>query len=720
MSNQRTAGTTFDLVQDYSGSNAIFEANTPDLPDNPISVEEFYENTSGGQALSTDPYFVPGGPYIMHPITPKNEEPDIISQLGVSGNSYKTNQLNSQSSVSPLFKWMDPEVLEELQQQKDAAIRDEFAKDNIIVFGVDEMQQSDKLNPAKLCAQCNNYTEKLNTENSSLDALYTTFYNAGEVNLKGKTAGAFLDQCDNYCTIIECLQIANCCDIEDNSKLYNKLGNEYLDGEVIIPGRIEAINNWEQSIDNRNYCNGRADSCDDDDERAGWRSQAGYWQGMADSYYAEWERLTQLKEEFEDVNSFSKGLYKGNAPQLRSCAYQGMQLVGYAFEAGEYTMQSNVDEWKKSALQLKNTGLAEIAEKWKTDDGAWDMEALEAEISIEDPSVISKVEYLALGNAFESMDIEDKEKFVSLAFCVIDEEYQSATDTKLNISPVFQEMTEVYSENLNLHVDAMGKLPEEDQNKIFTYNLMYTYSYLQPFYIIDVMDMKGGEEGIDIRAKVDITQDGNNYKVKLYRDDIKFECPEFTLYGYTPILESPIDKEMELYAQKQRKDVWGDVIDSGKSVAVNVVIGKTAKYVEGKVLDSVPIIGTLYSVYKDYDSIRGAYDEASANNEAWTNIMAMDDMKDAAITYSMGGSVVATDGVVCVTSYTYSSGGINDAIESYNENHVDINYDAEELLHRIMVDPSYADQVRDSESDLYIALRGADDDKTGEQVHFDN
>ena len=98
----------------------------------------------------------------------------------------------------------------------------------------------------------------------------------------------------------------------------------------------------------------------------------------------------------------------------------------------------------------------------------------------------------------------------------------------------------------------------------------------------------------------------------------------------------------------------------------------------------------------------------------------MDDIKGAATAYNMGGSVIAADGVVCVTAYTYPTDDINVKINEYNQSHPNnqLNYNADEFLNQIVTDPNYADQFMNDYPDLYFELKGIGTVEAGETVHF--
>ena len=585
-----------------------------------------------------------------------------------------------------------------------------------------EMDCMSRLYQSKMKVQCRTYKTAWETDNEKLSELANTFSSSQtSIEMQGDTANNIWELFSDYCTIIQCMQMGIFFDLEDNNALYNKLGDVDLDGSVILHGIESARTNYSIECTARDNSISAAISTSDEDFSRWLWSEARRHGDLAHSYYDEWMHYEDLKREYEEINAFSMKFYLTGV-EYRTLAQEGMDILATAYDgSGNYVVPAGFAGWRTQFEEKNKVKLTEYASsKWKNENGEWDMEALEAEISIEDPSVISDEEYLALCYAFESMEIEDKEKFISMSFCVIDEDYQSATSTKLNISPVYQRMADIYKESLNINLNSDEEISSADENKIFSYNLLYTYTYIQPSYVINTMDMKGGKEGIDIRANVNIQQSGNDYTVQLYRDDIDFESPEYTLYGYSKNLDTTIEKEMNLYANKQRKDVWGDVRNEGGEILVGVVVGKAAGYVEDKVLDSVPIVNTLYDCYNDYDSLKKAYDDAQANNEAWSNIMTMSDIRSTAAAYNIGGSVIAADGVVCVTAYDYTGNGIELALDTYNERYEEnaIDYGTtEEFMHRVVYEADYAAEIRGND-DLYLLIKETGGSKEGETVHF--
>lgn len=687
---QRKAGTTFDFVQDYANQPIIMNSSEPvsSLPDSTML------EISGA-------LLAPDGTVLMQTQYSQDELSSVLSQLGLP-ESYVTNQLNSNSAGLSYLQSLNPEILGVIQNPSDEAIRAEF----VDAHYDGEMKETDKLNPAKLSAQCNSYTEKLNQENLSLDALYTAFYNASAVDLEGKTAGAFLDQCENYCIIIECLQIANCCDIEDNTKLYNTLGDIYLDGEVIIPGRIEAIENWNTCIDKRNTCNYLAGLTDDDDDRDRLHSEAGHWQRMADSYYAEWERLTKLKEEFEEVNAYTKGLYKGNAPQLRSCAYQGMQLVGYAFEAGEYTMQSNVDEWKKSALQLKNTGLAEIAvDKWKNEDGTWNIDYICDEISSDEH--MSNIECMAFCYVLDdknfSDDINNMEKLVQAGYRV---EFTEGSDSgdydgtwKIKTNENIRNITYIYGQ----YLDGKGVFnpsSTEEANKYAsacnTYSLLYA--------------------GISILTDEGITYEGNRYdnSAELYdghqmleisldsktltSDEVKeVGCKYLSINIYSPsdyafggknytqknyaacvmdygVLHDSIDAFCDT---KTKEKITEIKIDSEKNMSTTVITTATG---------FIPVAGQLIGIESAAISLCEAHNAAEAEIQEMTADLALDTMESDFGEANVHGSIIITGDEKVIVPVSYVGVDELTKYSSHGDVPKDYTYNRESFMYNYMND----------------------------------
>lgn len=638
---QRKAGTTFDFVQDYANQPIIMNSSEPvsSLPD-PTMLE------ISGALLAPD------GTGLMQTQNSQNELSSVLSQLGLP-ESYVTNQLNSNSAGLSYLQSLNPEILGVIQNPSDEAIRAEFVDSHYD----GEMKETDKLNPAKLSAQCNSYTEKLNQENLSLDALYTAFHNASAVDLEGKTAGAFLEQCENYCIIIECLQMANYCDIEDNTKLYNKLGYIYLDGEVIIPGRIEAIENWNECIDKRNTCNYLAGITDDDDDRDRLHSEAGYWQRMADSYYAEWERLTKLKEEFEDVNAFSKGLYTGNAEQFRSFAYQGMQLVGYAFKAGEYTMQSGVDEWKKSALQLKQDCLVNITNQWKTADGDWDMDKLGATISLE-ADQLTQLEYMALCYVVDDLSDEEMAVFIDSAYKETNRyealplDYNSggmysSAKVQYSASSAFMTLADMYIQTNCAQTGCT------DEYKLYKANVLYIFSEVTPDLYIHI---DKDDENYEKELGIDISYDNlNHYGVVEISADSSMGAPthsqEYKINLYTENLTGPINTtikdDLQVENLSQQYCVAGVQIIQGAIPGVNHF--STAV--------------SLIQTYTDHvESVKKVEKESD-----WLNLSeALQDLKISATVINR-----RDEGDYCfyLTNVNYNDDYINEQIDAWNNTH---------------------------------------------------
>ena len=98
-----------------------------------------------------------------------------------------------------------------------------------------DMTATDRLDEAQLKVFCTNFKSKLELENERLTALSDTFASANSnLNMKGNTYEAFLQQCAAYSAIINCMEMANLLDANEAGLLGAKLGSDYLDGSMFF------------------------------------------------------------------------------------------------------------------------------------------------------------------------------------------------------------------------------------------------------------------------------------------------------------------------------------------------------------------------------------------------------------------------------------------------------------------------------------------------------
>ena len=259
-----------------------------------------------------------------------------------------------------------------------------------------ELTAFDKLDQLELKSQCWIYKSALEKENDELKQLSAVFESAvSNMKWEGEAADKFKMICGDYCLVIMCLQMSKLFDADDNNKLANELGSEYLAGDVILYGIESSKAGYDSECRARDHCNYMASNADDSETRAHYHSEACIHQALANNYYSEWQRYVQLKKDFEDIRAFSITFFTSGTP-YRNYAFTGMQLLANAFDGTNgYTVPKEMSDWRKGVGEHHKLQMTSYTAKWKDKNGDWDMDKLGEEICIDDDSV-SEIDCVAM------------------------------------------------------------------------------------------------------------------------------------------------------------------------------------------------------------------------------------------------------------------------------------------------------------------------------------
>ncbi len=198
------------------------------------------------------------------------------------------------------------------------------------------MTENDYLNPSDIKAQCDAAIMRLERDNEAL----TTVENALEAfindeEIKSVAYDALKQQISDYKTLLQAMQDANYSDIADFAVLRVSVGDEELDGAIILEQMQVALDlKVSDEIAAQEY------------ERASWTAEwpwvSWYYGWMANHYYQMVQIDIQLynawkakADAFDAIEASTRCLFQSSA-QLRQTAQKGLQSITGAFSNGAY------------------------------------------------------------------------------------------------------------------------------------------------------------------------------------------------------------------------------------------------------------------------------------------------------------------------------------------------------------------------------------------------
>lgn len=273
------------------------------------------------------------------------------------------------------------------------------------------MTENDYLNPGDIKAQCDAAIMRLERDNEAL----TTVENALEsfVNdeeIKSVAYDALKQQIGDYKTLLQAMQDANYSDIADFAVLKASVGDEELNGAMILEQMQVALDSKvSDEIAAQEY------------ERASytveWPWVSWYYGWMADHYWQMAELDQQLynawkakADAFDAIEAGTRGLFQSSA-QFRQTAWNGLQSITGAFSNGTYVPDMSA-AWR---TDLKIDYMERMFTEDENGYGVINWTEVEKVLK-KDASEITDVEYQTLAFVYLKADEEGMVRF--LACCM--------------------------------------------------------------------------------------------------------------------------------------------------------------------------------------------------------------------------------------------------------------------------------------------------------------
>ncbi|WP_405375422.1 hypothetical protein [Pseudobutyrivibrio sp.] len=562
-----------------------------------------------------------------------------------------------------------------------------------------ELTSFDRLDQLQLKAQCLIYKSNLEGEVDELKQVADVFSAApnNEVWI-GESASKFKEICGDYCIVIMCLQMAKLFDADDNNKLADRLGSEYLAGDMILYGIESSKAGYESECRARDHCNYMASNADDSETRSHYHSEACIHQALANSYYDEWQRYVGLKKEFEEIRAFSITFFTSGTP-YRNYALKGMQLLATAFDGiNSYTVPEGMSDWRKGVDEHHKLKMSTYTAKWKDENGDWDMDKLGEEIRIDDDSV-SELDCLAMCYVFDDMykqedGLDKVTTLMSSSFLSSFEGEQGPYAPQMPVgywtyrpSKTYCRVLSAYGNHLNETYSLNGSKCEGCEDTFDTYNLLSAGAAMTAV-VPDYEHKECPDYNIDFEFSAKMNEDGYidlNLNAKRY--DFEYSSADrgtpdtysshCRVYAYSGDISDVIDKYSDEYTTEK--------------LTVNTVAGelKAAGLTAVGLISTEATIGVaLFSGFE-----MAANDVALA--ETGETMLYLDSVEDSIDEVNLGGSIIIKDdNEIIITAAVPGEDELSKYVDDYN---ADRNHDSKSENDFIYNPYTFAEQYMNDE-----------------------
>ena len=539
-----------------------------------------------------------------------------------------------------------------------------------------ELTSFDKLDQIKLRNQCYIYKNALEKEIDELKHLSAVFESAvSNMKWEGDSAEKFKMICGDYCLVIMCLQMSKLFDAGDYDKLYNKLGSEYLAGDMILYGIESSKAGYDSECRARDHCNYMASNADDSETRSHYHSEACIHQALANNYYIEWQRYVGLKQEFEDIRAFSISFFTSGTV-YRNNASKGMQLLATAFdETNGYTVPRDMDTWRRGVEGYHNQQMMRYTAKWRDLNGDWDMEKLGEEIRIDDDSV-SEIDCVAMCYVIDDIYKQEDglDKITTLMSSSYIGEYSAAENPTVYGAPkgfwtyrtseTYCRVLSCYGDHVNNCMRTSSFTNNDCTDEFQIFNMLSAGAVMST--VVPDYDSATIPEYYDLKFEISFEDDEEidgckkmNFNVYRYegRDTYGTSLNSYSsscrVFEYSNDISRQIDKVSDGLVNQ--------------SMSVNTLQGE-AEIIGLTALGFVPVVGPYITVGGAmYSGMALAIDDAN-QTAACQTILQYDDYELAFNEVNLGGTmIIKDDNSIVLTSAFPGDDDLSKYVDAYNQ-----------------------------------------------------
>lgn len=269
------------------------------------------------------------------------------------------------------------------------------------------MNENSYLNPADIKNQCDAAIRNLEQNNQ---ATQLTGWNLdlfiGDSQLESEAFAALKQQMEDYKTVLQTIRMANQCDIEDFQFLKMVVGNQELDGNVILEQKDIAMSAKKSDEEKVEKYRKKANSTNSATLRLNYSMKVAHYRVMAEIDQRLYDAWQEKQNMYDGIEGLTAGLFERSAA-MRATVENALTSIRGAFQNGVYVPDMNAS-WRSEVYDIYFNSVFTIS-----DNGEFkiDMEEVEKILS-KDARDITAAEYDVLAMAYLMADDEDLAVFI--------------------------------------------------------------------------------------------------------------------------------------------------------------------------------------------------------------------------------------------------------------------------------------------------------------------
>lgn len=215
------------------------------------------------------------------------------------------------------------------------------------------MNENSYLNPGTIKAESDSAIGVLKNDNKSIEKIRKGLEKfASDDELTSQAFNTLKQQIMDYMVVLQAMTDANNLDLQDYSTLKNSVGDEELDGSVILRQKKDAIQARDSARTTASEYRSKARSAFWPWESSSYLSQASSYDNLADKNDEIRKKMEEKEQKYDDIDTNTSDLFSESA-QFRLLAQNALADIKGAYKNGKYS--PNMDaEWRNSDAYRKS------------------------------------------------------------------------------------------------------------------------------------------------------------------------------------------------------------------------------------------------------------------------------------------------------------------------------------------------------------------------------
>ena len=198
------------------------------------------------------------------------------------------------------------------------------------------MDAGSYLNPETMKAQCDKAIRNLEKDNESLDTVnksLDTFIN--NTDIQSSAFDTLKQQLSDYKSITKAMNTANDSDIADYETLKGAVGDEVLDGDVILTNKINSGESWQIDEETSERYHDMSLREENEIVSAYYQMKEWYYSNLADVNRRLYEKWQEKEDRYDAIETATRELFS-SSEGLRAAIDAGISDMAGAFRGGAY------------------------------------------------------------------------------------------------------------------------------------------------------------------------------------------------------------------------------------------------------------------------------------------------------------------------------------------------------------------------------------------------